>query len=233
MGQALALSQSSLSILTDKQFSASAGGVTPPGIQKGNVMGKSVEAEAISESIKESQVDDETIQFFTEMDIDSKGRIKHTYPIYFERLQEQDIREEIRRTETGLENKYYSGAGIGEARERLKKAKDSLDKLLEIRPKFDKQKDSINRLTKELATVITPSMYRRKDVSKGLVDAHQEARKMVEPVITLTPWAQKVAITNGIRVKDGKVSRDDASRLWQMGREALGEERNIEILRRD
>jgi len=174
-----------------------------------------------------------SIQFFTEMDLDPKGRIKNTYPVYFERNQEQDIKEEIRRIETGIENRYYTGATMGEAMERLKKAKESLDRIQAIRPQFEKQKDSISKFVKELATEISPAMYRRKELAKNLVDAHEEAKKMVEPVIRLTPWSAKVAHDNGIRVTDGKISRDDATRLWQMGREALGESRNVEFLRRD
>lgn len=176
--------------------------------------------------------DEDSIQFFTEMDINSKGKIKNTYPVYFERLQEQDIKEEIKRIETGIENKYYTGATIGEARERLKKAQDSLDRMQEIRPKFEKQKDAISKLSRELADAITPAMYRRKDIEKNLVDAHEEAKRMTEPVISLTPFSAKVAADNGIRVTGGKVSRDDATRLWQISREALGESRNVELLRK-
>jgi hypothetical protein len=175
-----------------------------------------------------------SIMFFTEADLDPKGRIKHQYPVYFNRKQKDDIQEEIRRLKTGIDKKLFPDGVMGEAREKLRKAEDALERMETMRPDFEKHKDRIAKLRDELGTGISDSLFTRDEMKKGLADAHEEARRMSEPVITLSPSAAGVAVQNGIRITgDRKVSRTDATRLWQMSREALGEMRDVEVLRRD
>jgi len=175
------------------------------------------------------------IVFFTESDIDPvTKKIKNTYPTYFNRKQREDLEEEIRMMEKGLDEGYFEKSKVGEVRERLKMAKSSLDKIQEHAPVLEKQKDRIYKMTTELGERIALSMPRREDMKKSLVDAHEEAVRMSEPCIELTPQLAGIALSNGMKIsKDRKISRDNAVRLWQLGRSALGESRNSEVLRRD
>jgi hypothetical protein len=173
--------------------------------------------------------------FFTESYIDKKtGKIVNTYPSYFNRKQKDDLEEEIRRLETGLDNNYFPREKTGEIREQLKKAKTAYEKSMEIKPHFEKNKDTISKMVGDLGEEITRSMFTRSEVQKGLADSHEEARRMSEPVIVLNVRAAQIAQDNGILLHDGrKVTRTDAVRLWQLGRYALGEMRDAEVLRRD
>jgi hypothetical protein len=185
--------------------------------------------------IKVDKSSDEPIVFFTEADIDpNTKKIKNTYPTYFNRKQRDDLEEEIRKMEKGLANNYYQQGDIGKVRDTLAKARASLDKIQEYAPVFEKQKDRIHEMNKDLEERIRPSMFTRSDMMKGLADAHEEARRMSEPIIELSPEMAGTALANGMNVHPGnRVSRDTAIRLWQFGRKALGEMTDAESLRRD
>jgi hypothetical protein len=188
----------------------------------------------ISPAIKIEKVLDEPIMFFTESDIDPvTKKIKNTYPTYFNRKQKEDLEEEIRKMEKGLENKYYQADDIGKVRETLSRAKKSLETLQEHAPSMEKNKDRIYNMTKELSEKIAPAMFSRSDMMKGTADAHEEARRMSEPTIELSPELVGTALANGMKVHGRMVTRDDAVRLWQFGRRTLGELSDAEVLRRD
>jgi hypothetical protein len=144
-----------------------------------------------------------------------------------------DLEEEIRRLETGLDNNYFPKERIGEVREQLKKAKEAHEKALSINPHFEKNRDTISKMVDELGDNIGRSMFSRSEMMKGLADAHEEARRITEPVIELSPRVAGIARENGITLHGRKVTRTDAVRLWQLGRYALGETKNAEVLRRD
>jgi hypothetical protein len=186
-------------------------------------------------AIKVNPGSDSPIIFFTESDIDPvTKKIKNTYPTYFNRKQRDDLEEEIRKMEKGLSNNYYHPGDVPGVKENLKKAKNSLEKIHEHAPVFEKRKDDIYRMTKDLGGVIGDSMFTRSDMMKGLADAHEEARRMSEPVIEVNPVMAGIAVANGMLVSgDRKMTRNDAIRLWQLGRKSLGEMCDAETLRRD
>lgn len=180
---------------------------------------------------------DSKVTFFTESDIDSKGRIINTYPTYFNRKQHEDLEEDIRRYNAMIAqsdgNPTLRGH-VGVFREKLKECKSRLEAMDKVRPEFKRNADTINKMTVELGEKIGESMFTRSDMMKGLADAHEEARRMSEPVIKLTPEMAGIAKANGISFDRNRcISRNAATRLWQLGREALREPRNAEMLRRD
>ena len=188
----------------------------------------------VAPTVKVEKASDEPIMFFTESDIDPvTKKIKNTYPTYFNRKQKEDLEEEIRKMEKGLDNKYYQADDIGRVRETLSRAKKSLETLQEQAPSMEKNKDRIYNMTKELGEKIAPAMFSRSDMMKGTADAHEEARRMSEPTIELSPELVGTALANGMKVHGRMVTRDDAVRLWQFGKRTLGELSDAEILRRD
>jgi hypothetical protein len=175
----------------------------------------------------------ERIQFFTEHDIDSNGHIKNAYPTYYNSKQRDDIEYEISMLEAGIKGGHYNSASEGIAREKLKKAKEALDKMNEVRPLFEKEKDSIAALTRDAGQRISESMFSREEEKRGLTDAHELARRWTDPCIPVSDQIAEVATRHGMVVKDKKMNQVDLTRLWQMGQEALGENRDAEYLRRD
>ena len=182
---------------------------------------------------------EDKVVFFTETDYGRKREtgekfIKHQYPRWYNRKEKADIAEEIRMLEKGIENKYFPAGEIGAVRERLKKAKSAMDSMDQQMPEFEKNKDKIARLRKEAAESLAPTMYKRNEENKGLVDAHELSLLWSENKIEVTPLVADVARQNGIEVtKDRKMNQVNLSRLWQLASAALGESRNPEVMRRD
>lgn len=178
-----------------------------------------------------------TVKFFTEDDMgrDKNGNlfIKNAYPTHMSRKQVDDLEEEIRMTEYGLENNHFPPDRIGEAKERLVRNRKALDRMRELEPSFKANEDAIVGAERELSEQISGSMFTYTDMMKGTADPHEIARRATEPVIPVSGPVAQMALANGIRVDSrGRITGTDATRLWQMCRTARGETRNPEVLRR-
>ena len=184
----------------------------------------------------DNRVPADKIMFFTKHDLDAQGRIKNAYPTHYNKKQADDLREEIRMYENGLEKGYFDKARYGEVTSKLKQAKEVLDQIEASRPNFEKQKDSIAKIVKDAGELIRDAMYRRDEDRKGLVDPHEVARRWSTPCIKVSDEIATVALNNGKKVtKDGKMNLVELTQLWQYGRDAVDEglSRDAETLRRD
>ena len=184
---------------------------------------------------------DETVTFFTEMDlgIDKEGKtyVKNAYPLHYNDKVRQDLVNEIDRLETSerdaMINPNLSGH-LGQIKEQLAKARGTLDKMEEVKEKIRINKDTVSKVRNSLGEKIRESMPKLSAMMNRTADAHDEAMKMTTPCIELTPQEAGIAKRNGIRVSsDRKVSRTEATMLWQYCGNALGETRDAETLRRD
>jgi hypothetical protein len=191
------------------------------------------------EIIKET-VSSDKITFFSEIDMDNKGKINTTFPSwYFDKVVE-DKEESIRKMEYALKNNHVPPDRIYQYRENLTKEKEHLDKILEAKPNIKKHQDriasAVGKNDKEFGTLgakISDSMFSRDQMMKGLADAHTEADRMVKPCIHLAPEEVSIAKAANVRLTQGnKVSRNDAEVIWKLGRKAIGESTDTEILRR-
>ena len=204
---------------------------------KDAVSGAKVKTSHPQVAIKVDQrVPAEKIQFFTAHDINKEGRIVNCYPVYYNHREVEDLKEEIRMYETKLALPSGFGAmraTYAEDAQKLERAKKKLYDLEQVRPDFEKQKDAIAKMTRLAGSVIGDVMPSRDDETRGLADAHEVARAWTELCIKVPDEVAQVAIQNGKRVsKDGKMNLVELTQIWQMGREALGETRNAEVLRR-
>ena len=101
-------------------------------------------------------------------------------------------------------------------------------------PKLNgKEKDELGRLYEDMQQKISDSMYSRTDMKKGLVDVHEEARRMSEPIIPVDVKHRKFMVNHGIIPKKGKITRNEASRAYKMSGRVLDANTNTEALRRD
>lgn len=194
---------------------------------------KEVASEVSAPAIKAS-VDDTAINFFTEIDLDKNGNPKASYPFYHNPRHLEEIKEDKRRLEKAIASGFVDADHLPEAKQRISQYATQLEALEKHMPAMEKNIDRIDKMSKSLSDVIAPSMFTRKEMRDGLVDPHEEARRMSEPIIILPSEICSTAIKNGIPVgKDRKVSRDNAVRLWQMCQRKLDRSPDAEYLRRD
>jgi len=165
------------------------------------------------------------------------GKPTGDYPAWYYTNKQQmtDLKERVRTGERALEGGFVPPAAKDRFRAELERAKDKISKIESSVPKLDSlAKDKIFKLTKELGDEITDSMYTRSDMMKGLADGHSEAERMTTKMMpTKNENEVEFAQECGVEIVDGKITRTDKERMWKIGRNALGESSNTEILRRD
>lgn len=173
---------------------------------------------------------DNKLEFFGKIDRDRDGNIGSTLPAWYFDSQVDTMKETIQRRESALERGDIPADYVYQTREDLKRDKERLDSIESSRPKLDdKHSDMLDKAYKELSSDIKDSMFTRDDMQRGFADAHEEARRMTKPCIKIDP---ELARKCGVDARDGMVSRNDATKIFKIVGKALGEETNVERLRK-
>lgn len=178
-------------------------------------------------------VADEPISFFTEMDLDKDGNIKSSYPFYFNKNRMEKSKMDLKRLERMIENREVPQEYIGDVNDKIRNYKKELEALDRYTPKVAKNLDRIKKLSDNLKEYIAPSLFTRREMNLGLVDPHEEATRMSEQKISVNSETAEAIVKNGGHVANGKVSRDDLTRLYQMCQFHLEEPGDVEYLRKD
>ena len=198
--------------------------------QKGKVMARPK---------KEVKATTEEAVFFSESDMyidkaTGKKMISSEYPSWYNRQAIEELEEDMRRDEYALKMGYIKEAQMPVVRDRLKSFKKKLDEIESSFPILsDKKKDEVKLASDYLGNQIRDRMFTRSQMMKGIADSHEEAKRMITPSITVTPEIDELAKACNVTVRDGKISRDEASKIWKITRRALEESSDCEELRRD
>jgi len=175
------------------------------------------------------------IQFFSSIDRKGKradGAITSEYPAFYFYTHYEELQESTDKQQRQVDLGLVPASELPRIKAELKRNNDRLAEIQEANPKLGPEKDAVHKLYKELEESISDSMYTRSDMQKGLVDAHEEARRMTDPIIPIK-GNEKFFHNMGITARNGKVSRNEASRAYKIMGKALGENTNTERLRRD
>jgi len=168
---------------------------------------------------------DSKIVWFGEVDMNKKGVPSSDYPGWTFDQQIQELDREISSIERGFDLELYSGKDKVKMRELLKQKKDRYEAIQSSRPKLTgKDKDAVYASFKDLGKRIGDSMFTYSDMQKGTADAHVEAERMVMPCIEIKSELESdFCKQSGIKIVDGKISRNHASQMAQIFGKALGE----------
>jgi predicted nuclease with TOPRIM domain len=177
------------------------------------------------------------ISFFSESDIkilkNGKKVIASEYPTWYNREVVDELQEDIRRDEYALRNGFIKESQIPQVRERLKGMQDKLDEINGSLPKLTaKQKDSMKTAIEYLGNEIKDKMFTRDQMVRGLADSYEEAKRMITPSINVTAEVAELAEACNVKPRSGKISRDEASKIWKISRRSLDEMSDCEELRR-
>lgn len=175
-------------------------------------------------------------KIFGEVDRTKEGKIKSQYPAWYYEQHIDELKESIRHRERQLESDLVIPSEKGIQRERLRQEKERLVQIESSKPTFSGvEKDELVKIRKELGDKIKASMFSKGEMDRGVADAHEEARRMVDPIIELkTERELNLAEGCGIKIKDGKISRKDAEKMWKISGKSIGDgtPTNVETLRR-
>jgi hypothetical protein len=177
------------------------------------------------------------IRFFGAADRQGKtetGVIRSEYPAWYHTQRIEDLEERINRARRELE-RGVSTPNIAELRAQVERDEQILSTILESKPVLsDKDKDKLAKIYKELGDQISDSMFTYTDMMKGLANAHEEYRRNSKPCINADGMVQ-VLRECGVNIEPGQkmVTRNQATRAWKIIGGALGEQTNVEGLRKD
>lgn len=173
------------------------------------------------------------VVFFGEVDYNQHGRVGNAFPAWYFSRKEEEMKEQANYIRNQIDNNMVPYSEVNIHKSRLKQIEERLGKIEASKPKLTgAQRDRIDKYRKELGEKIAESYFTYDDMHRGTADAHEEARRMMNPIIPVDP---DIAKSCNLRLsKDGKVNRNDAVRAWKMMGRALGpdEPTNAEILRR-
>jgi hypothetical protein len=162
------------------------------------------------------------------------GAIQSEYPGYYNNGTIEEIDSELRYLE-GFQSENGVIIDPGESaknRARIKLLKKYQDNYREKISELGNKQDLISKRTKEVEQVLTEAMYSYDDDKRRMVDAHRQDTLETECKIAVSKEIAGYIVRNGGRVsKDGKTSLNALSRVWKIGRNALDEDSNTEIIR--
>jgi len=174
-------------------------------------------------------------QFFGKIDRTKNGKVSSAYPAWYFDNQIEILEESIAKKKHALKGGFVARESEGEYRITIDREQKRLDDIIEGRPKLsDAEKDKCAKAYKHMTQEISRSMYTRSDMMRNFVDAHEENRNNTRPVIKASSDFAEMAEENGIRVTDnGMMARKDVEKLCKIIGRAIGENTNMERLRKD
>ena len=175
------------------------------------------------------------IKIFGSVDRDSKGKITSEFPAWYFDQQKDELERGIAQDEMALDQEAIPYPAKAKFREKLAQRKERLGKINEETPKLKgSESDAIYKMRGELGESIGEAHFTRSQREKGLADAHEEVRRMTEPIIKVKSENQAQFIKEcGINIRDGKITRNEAEKVYKIASKMLGQPTDIEYLRRD
>lgn len=176
------------------------------------------------------------VQFFGAVDRKEgrvDGAISSEYPVWYYTKHISDLEEEVARDERTLERGEVHPTVLASSKAELKRNMERLEEIQKSVIKLQgKDKDEAHKIYKELETQIQDSLFTRTDMTKGLADAHEELRRQSEPIFNVKGHTGLFK-QMGIKIEKGKASRNQISKVYKILGKALGENTNVERLRKD
>ena len=190
-------------------------------------------------ALKKEPAEPGDIQFFSEIDMNSShpDSVGSTYPAWYftESMRQLEDSIEQEKRELKMFNMPESTKPVKVAK--IKKMEERLERIKESKGLLKPNTDKLSVFTNELGEKLREIMPSRSDERKGYVDAHDIAEHWTTPCIEVSGELARVAMNNGFQVQKkgngGKMTELEVARFWKLGRKALGEDTNLERLRRD
>jgi len=170
------------------------------------------------------------VQFFGEVDKNSKGKISSLMPAWYFDAHIEEMRESLARKERALERGAVPPSEISYIRAQVKREKERLLEIENSIPDLGKEVDRFAKAYNKLGEQIKDLLPTRSDELMGYASPREELKKMKTPCVSIDVSVAKAC---GVSPKRGKITRDEAVRCYRMIGKALGDNTNVERLRRD
>lgn len=173
------------------------------------------------------------IEFFGKVDRKEGGKIKSQYPAWFFDKQMEELKESIDSKKKYLKSKVVPLDALPNYEAELERDEQLLKDIVDSKPKLtDNEKDNLKSFRERISKGIADSMFTNTDMDKGFASPNEEADRMVNPIIDVREKDIEVLKDLGIEHTNGKISRNKAAKAYQIISKLLGEDTNVERLRK-
>jgi len=177
------------------------------------------------------------IEFFGSPDRKGKmaeGKITSEFPAWYFENKINDLRYEIERNENRISKNMIPDHEIPRVKEENKRLIERLSSILKSKPKINgKDFDTLAGIYKDLTDQIGDSMFSRTEMKKGLVSAHEEAKRRIEPIIKVNSDCDSILSKFNISHVGGKISRNQADKVAKILGKIIDAPTNMEYYRKD
>lgn len=175
------------------------------------------------------------MKLFGESDCDKFGKIKSEYPVWYHEVHIEELAENVASAKRRLNRGEVPQSALASHKAELERNETRLGVIEKNMPKLsDGERDKLWELwKKELCPKIKESLFTRTEMMKGLASGHEEARRMVNPVIMVSAKLEKFLGFCNCQVVNHKASRNALAKAFKLTGRLLGESTNIEVLRGD
>lgn len=171
------------------------------------------------------------IQFFGSVDKNKDGKIASSLPAWFHDVQLEKLTEEVSRKERQIGRGEVPPDHVFMVKNEVENLKKKITEIQMSKPTLrGGQKDMVHKEYQQLASQIADSMPTRREDRNGFVNPRDELKRMKSPHIAIS---QKMADACGVKPVNGKISGDQAARCYKMMGKVLGENTNVEKLRKE
>lgn len=172
---------------------------------------------------------------FGAVDKNKDNKIASEFPAWYQERQMENLQEHIDQIDRGIRSGRFSSDEIHEHKAEKARLEARMDSILKSRPNpSDSERDTLRKYYKSFGSKIQAALFTRSEMQLGLASAHEEAKRMKKPCISLTPEECSIAIScNVMPDKNKMVSRDGAAKVFKLLGRILGEPANVEHLRLD
>lgn len=177
------------------------------------------------------ETEKDKIRFFGEVDLNDKGGRISDIPSWCLNVHMEEMEEGIARKQRQIDMGIVAPESVYAMREEIKMEKERLDSVKSGKPELTgTQKDKCFNAYKLLGERIRDTIPTRKEMNDGLVNAHDELKRMKDKHISISPEIAKACMVKSV---NGKISGDEANKCYRILGAALGENISPERLRRD
>ena len=173
------------------------------------------------------------ITFFGSVDRDKKtGNIGSECPAWAMDVHTNELKESIASQERSLERGNLPTDSIPLIRASITKEKKRLEEIESSKPKLsDVVIDKVAKAYNEIGKGISETMFSKDEMKSKSADPREEVRRMINPCVKVSP---EIADMCGVKTdSSGMVSRNDASKIYKICGKYLGENSNVENLRKE
>lgn len=173
---------------------------------------------------------------FGNVDKNRNGVVSSEYPAWYYDVHVEELRESVAKNKRRLDRGEVQPELVAVVRAEIERDDKKLEEIKNYKPTLsDAERDKLNKLYKEeLCPLISDSLFTHTQMQKGLAPAHEEAKRMVQPVLEIkSAHLAEMLVAVGGRIVNKKASRNDVSKVFKLVGKLLGEATNIEVLRQD